>query len=224
MGDELPDGTVRGWTDLVAAGLSAGLAPRGETLEYANLAIRGRLLRPIVTTQLDAALALRPAADLLTFNGGGNDMMRPGVDLAELVAQIEQAVRRCLEAGVRPGGAQRRRPDRAAPVRAHHPPPRRLPHRGDRRALRPARHHLRERLRRRGDPRPPVLVVGPAAPQQRRPPAGRRPGPARAGLRGAARAGRERGRGPAPAGGERPVLPGARPAVDPAPGARAFVG
>jgi lysophospholipase L1-like esterase len=102
VGDELPDGSVRGWTDLVAAGLSAGLAERGETLEYANLAIRGRLLRPIVTTQLDAALALRPAADLLTFNGGGNDMMRPGVDLAHLVAQIEQAVRRCLDAGVRP--------------------------------------------------------------------------------------------------------------------------
>ena len=102
MGDELPDGTVRGWTDLVAAGLSAGLAARGETLEYANLAIRGRLLRPIVTTQLDAALALQPPADLLTFNGGGNDMMRAGVDLAELVAMIEQAVRRCVDARVRP--------------------------------------------------------------------------------------------------------------------------
>lgn len=101
VGDELPDGSVRGWTDLVAAGLSTGLAARGETLEYANLAIRGRLLRPIVTTQLDAALALRPAADLITFNGGGNDMMRPGVDLADLVAMIEQAIRRCAEAGVR---------------------------------------------------------------------------------------------------------------------------
>jgi len=101
VGDELPDGSVRGWADLVAAGLSAALAGRGETLEYANLAIRGRLLRPIVTTQLDAALALRPAADLVTFNGGGNDMMRPGVDLADLVAMIEQAIRRCADAGVR---------------------------------------------------------------------------------------------------------------------------
>jgi lysophospholipase L1-like esterase len=101
VGDELPDGSVRGWTDLVAAGLSAGLAAEGETLEYANLAIRGRLLRPIVTTQLDAALALRPAADLITFNGGGNDMMRPGVNLTDLVAMIEQAVVKCTEAGVR---------------------------------------------------------------------------------------------------------------------------
>jgi lysophospholipase L1-like esterase len=101
VGDELPDGSVRGWTDLVAAGLSAGLAERGETLEYANLAIRGRLLRPIVTTQLDAALALEPKADLITFNGGGNDMLRPGVDLAGLVTLIEQAIVRAQEAGVR---------------------------------------------------------------------------------------------------------------------------
>jgi lysophospholipase L1-like esterase len=101
VGDELPDGTVRGWADLVAAGLSAALAADGETVEYANLAIRGRLLRPIVTTQLDAALALRPAPDLLTLNGGGNDMMRPGVDLASLIALTEQTIQRCADAGVR---------------------------------------------------------------------------------------------------------------------------
>jgi len=101
VGDELPDGAARGWADLVAAGLATALAPAGETVEYANLAIRGRLLRPIVTTQLDAALALRPPADLLTLNGGGNDMMRPGVDLAALVAQLEEAIERCRTAGVR---------------------------------------------------------------------------------------------------------------------------
>jgi len=101
VGDELQDGTPRGWADLVAAGLSAALAERGETVEYANLAIRGRLLLPIVTTQLDAALALQPAADLITLNGGGNDMMRTGFDLAALIAQTEQAIDRCAAAGVR---------------------------------------------------------------------------------------------------------------------------
>jgi lysophospholipase L1-like esterase len=101
VGDELPDGTVRGWADLVAAGLGAALADRGEQVEYANLAIRGRLLRPIVTEQLDSALALEPRADLLTLNGGGNDAMRPGVDLVPLVALLEQAVQRCSDAGVR---------------------------------------------------------------------------------------------------------------------------
>jgi lysophospholipase L1-like esterase len=101
VGDNRPDGTVAGWADRVAAGLSASQAEQGETLEYANLAVRGRLLRPIVTTQLDAALALRPAPDLLTLNGGGNDMLRPGVDLAALVALAEQAISRCAAAGVR---------------------------------------------------------------------------------------------------------------------------
>jgi lysophospholipase L1-like esterase len=101
LGDELPDGTVRGWADLVAAGLGTALAGTGDQVEYANLAIRGRLLRPIVTDQLDAALALSPTADLLTLNGGGNDAMRPGVDLAALLALIEQAIRRCSDAGVR---------------------------------------------------------------------------------------------------------------------------
>lgn len=102
VGDARPDGSLRGWADRVAAGLSAALARRGETLEYANLAIRGRLLRPIVTEQLTAALALTPAPDLLTLNGGGNDMLRPGVRLDELLRLTEQAVLRCHAAGVRP--------------------------------------------------------------------------------------------------------------------------
>lgn len=102
VGDALPDGGVRGWADLVAAGLSSALAERGEPLEYANLAIRGRLLRPIVTDQLEAALALDPAPDLLTLNGGGNDMLRPGVHLDELLGLTEEAIRRCVAAGIRP--------------------------------------------------------------------------------------------------------------------------
>ena len=102
VGDVRPDGGLRGWADLVAAGLSAALAERGEPLEYANLAIRGRLLRPIVTEQLEAALTLEPAADLLTLNGGGNDMLRPGVRLDQLLELTEHAIRRCVEAGVRP--------------------------------------------------------------------------------------------------------------------------
>ncbi|GIF12978.1 SGNH/GDSL hydrolase family protein [Actinoplanes teichomyceticus] len=97
MGDTQPDGSERGWADLVAAGLAAGL---GEPIRYANLAIRGRLLRPIVTEQLDAALALDPKPTLLSLNGGGNDMMRPGGDLTALVEMTERAIRRCLDSGV----------------------------------------------------------------------------------------------------------------------------
>ena len=98
VGDELPGGATRGWADLVATGLASAT---GETVQYANLAIRGRLLEPIATTQLDAALALSPAPTLLTFNGGGNDMMRPGIDLSTLVRLTERVITRCADAGVR---------------------------------------------------------------------------------------------------------------------------
>ncbi|WP_232344785.1 MULTISPECIES: SGNH/GDSL hydrolase family protein [Actinoplanes] len=97
MGDTQPDGSERGWADLVAAGLAAGL---GEPIQYANLAIRGRLLRPIVDDQLEAALALDPKPTLLSLNGGGNDMLRPGGDLNTLVEMTVKAIRRCLDEGV----------------------------------------------------------------------------------------------------------------------------
>ncbi|NUT49650.1 MAG: SGNH/GDSL hydrolase family protein [Saccharothrix sp.] len=98
LGDERPDGSTRGWADLVAEGLAAAL---GESVHYANLAVRGRLLEPIATDQLDAALSLSPLPTLLTLNGGGNDMMRPGIDLSRLVELTGRAVERCLAAGVR---------------------------------------------------------------------------------------------------------------------------
>ena len=98
LGDELPDGSVRGWADLVAAGLAAAL---DEPVEYANLAVRGRLLAPVVADQLPAALALTPAPTLITLNGGGNDMMRPGCDIGRLVELTEQAVLAAPTPGVR---------------------------------------------------------------------------------------------------------------------------
>jgi lysophospholipase L1-like esterase len=112
IGDERADGTPRGWADLTAAGLAAdrttspaagapgeGSASAAEPVEYANLAIRGRLLAPIVTDQLPAALALRPS--LVTLNGGGIDIMRPGAEVAALVGLVERAVLSCAAAGVR---------------------------------------------------------------------------------------------------------------------------
>lgn len=96
VGDERPDGTPRGWADLVADGLAA--AHGG--VDYASLAIRGKLLTPIVTEQLDAALALNPAPTLLSLNGGGNDMLRPRADLDALIRQTAGAVQRCVDRGV----------------------------------------------------------------------------------------------------------------------------
>lgn len=95
VGDERADGRLRGWADRVAEGLAD---TSGEPVEYANLAIRGRKLGPIVDRQLEPALALEPT--LITYNGGGNDIMRRHVDMAALKALSRRVVRRCQEAGV----------------------------------------------------------------------------------------------------------------------------
>lgn len=94
VGDERADGTARGWADLVAQGLAAAST---EPVTYANLAIRGRLLRPIVESQLEPALALSP--ELLSINGGGNDVMRPRVSIEGVADSIAAAVERALGTG-----------------------------------------------------------------------------------------------------------------------------
>lgn len=96
VGDERPDGSVRGWADLAAQGWADAA---GEPIAYANLAIRGKLIQPIVDEQLEAALALKPTH--LSFNGGGNDMLRPRTDVAWIVAAFDRVLRRCDEEGVR---------------------------------------------------------------------------------------------------------------------------
>lgn len=97
VGDERPDGSVRGWADLVAQGLADST---GEPVEYANLAIRGRLLNAILAEQLEPAIALGPT--LLSFNGGGNDMLRPGTNMASIIAATEVALERVTRAGITP--------------------------------------------------------------------------------------------------------------------------
>lgn len=95
VGDELPDGHVRGWADLVAQGWAHAA---GEPIEYANLAIRGKLVWPIVEQQLEPALALKPTH--LSFNGGGNDMLRPRTSVAHVISAFDTVLRRCDEEGV----------------------------------------------------------------------------------------------------------------------------
>ena len=97
VGDEQPDGSVRGWADLVAQGLADAI---GQPIQYANLAIRGRLLGPIIEQQLEPALALGPT--LVSFNGGGNDMLRPGTDMPWIIDRTEEALRRILATEAEP--------------------------------------------------------------------------------------------------------------------------
>lgn len=97
VGDERADGSVRGWADLTAEGIAQAT---GAPIQYANLAIRGRLIAPILEEQLEPAIALRPTH--VTFNGGGNDMLRPGTNMASIIAATEGALTRIREARVEP--------------------------------------------------------------------------------------------------------------------------
>jgi lysophospholipase L1-like esterase len=94
VGDDLLDGRVRGWADLVALGLAAVST---QPVRYANLAIRGRKLAPLISEQLEPALAMKP--ELLSLNGGGNDIMRPRVAIADVASMLMNAVDRAVEGG-----------------------------------------------------------------------------------------------------------------------------
>lgn len=95
VGDEDAAGVPRGWADLVARGWARS---RGADIDYANLAIRGKLAWPVVEEQLEPALALKPTH--LSFNGGGNDMLRPATDVEHIADAFSRVLRRCDEEGV----------------------------------------------------------------------------------------------------------------------------
>jgi lysophospholipase L1-like esterase len=80
--DPARPGEYRGWADRLAEHLAA--AAPDHDVEYANLAIRGKLLGQVVEEQVPVALGARP--DLVSLVAGGNDMLRPGSDPDTLAA------------------------------------------------------------------------------------------------------------------------------------------
>lgn len=95
LNDPAPGGGFRGWADRLASMLAA----ERPGLRYANLAVRGKLLRQIVREQVPAAVSLSPA--LVSLAGGGNDILRPGGDPDTLAELFDAAVARLTQAGCR---------------------------------------------------------------------------------------------------------------------------
>jgi lysophospholipase L1-like esterase len=93
--DPARPGEFRGWADRLAEHLAA--ARPDIEVEYANLAIRGRLVQQVLDEQVPVALEAKP--DLVSLVAGGNDLMRPGADPDRLAARIEEAVVRFRRAG-----------------------------------------------------------------------------------------------------------------------------
>ncbi|MFG2871006.1 SGNH/GDSL hydrolase family protein [Streptomyces sp. NPDC048338] len=88
MSDRLPDGSYRGWADLLAKRLAA----RTPEFRYANLAVRGKLIGQIVDEQVDVAADMK--ADVVTLVGGLNDTLRPRCDMGRVRGLLTEAVER----------------------------------------------------------------------------------------------------------------------------------
>jgi len=89
----------RGWADRLAEVMTARRIARGlAALEYANLAIRGKLLPAIIEEQLPSAIAQKP--DLISLIGGGNDVLRPNADIFAITDKLEAAVIEIRTAGI----------------------------------------------------------------------------------------------------------------------------
>ncbi|OLT26481.1 SGNH hydrolase [Actinomadura sp. CNU-125] len=89
------DDRFRGWADRLAEHIAA----RHPGLRYANLAVRGKLVRQVVEDQVPRAVEMAP--DLVTFCAGGNDILRPGADPDALAVLFDDAVRRLRSTGSR---------------------------------------------------------------------------------------------------------------------------
>ena len=98
MDDLRPDGRHRGWADRVAEALAAAAVREGDDgIDYANLAVRGRLVRQVMDEQVPAAVALRP--DLASIAVGVNDTLRASFDLDAVATALEGGVRSLRSSG-----------------------------------------------------------------------------------------------------------------------------
>ena len=86
-----------GWADRLAAIVHESNRQQGESVSYANLAVRSRRLEHVMSTQLDHALALSP--DLVTVMAGGNNLWRNDIDWTSLRRVYRDGLSRLRDSG-----------------------------------------------------------------------------------------------------------------------------
>jgi lysophospholipase L1-like esterase len=84
-------GAWLGWADRLAGILDGDARLSGGTVEFANLAVRGRRIADVVGEQVPGALALQP--DLVSVLVGANDLMSPTADPDALADRLADGVR-----------------------------------------------------------------------------------------------------------------------------------
>jgi len=93
LDDLSADGSgLRGWADRFAERV-AEVRPG---LRYANLAVRGKVLREVADEQVPRAIGMRP--DLVSVAAGGNDLLRPRADPDALAGAFDDVVARLRQA------------------------------------------------------------------------------------------------------------------------------
>jgi len=96
MSDEIIDGQYRGWADRVADTLASDV----DGFTYANLAVRGKLLKQVIDDQLPTAISFVTGPDtLLSFHAGANDALRPGYQAEIAIPLYQDAVRLAAKSG-----------------------------------------------------------------------------------------------------------------------------
>ena len=96
MNDEIVDGKYRGWADRVADVMAANTP--GFT--YANLAVRGKLVRQVIADQVPIALSFVTGKEtLISFHAGVNDALRPNYKAELLLPEYSRAVHEIAATG-----------------------------------------------------------------------------------------------------------------------------
>lgn len=95
--DPAAPGSYRGWADRLAQRLANHAHEHGHDVHYANLAVRGKLVRDVTGDQLDAALAMEP--DLVAMSAGGNDVLKRTANAEEVRDRLEAAAQRIRATG-----------------------------------------------------------------------------------------------------------------------------
>lgn len=96
MCDEKKYGQYRGWADRVAD----VMAENQEGFQYANLSIRGKLLKQVIDEQIEPAIAqVIDKTTLVSFHAGANDVIRPKYNPNLTLPMYAEAVRKVAASG-----------------------------------------------------------------------------------------------------------------------------
>jgi len=96
MCDEKKYGQYRGWADRVADVMAANQ----KGFQYANLSIRGKLLRQVIDEQVEAAIEqVIDETTLISFHAGANDVIRPKYNPNVTLPTYAEGARRIAASG-----------------------------------------------------------------------------------------------------------------------------